>query len=131
LEGKVLLIDFDAKRKDEIKAVLLVIGNYLDYFCKAKIELVAFIKEIDLHTEDLLEKAFDQVVESSRDTDMVIIHFGTSVKRSDGKKIINRLKTLGVKVLVESVSNVLFEKADLVFDSMDPKLLQKVGRLYK
>jgi len=115
---KVLLIDYknDGLRgfTEELAALLDVYGFQVKKVYWAETESDSFLaSEFELNV--------DRAIETAKTVNVVFIHFG-SMPRGEASKILGRIKETGVKVIVSSVSPVLFEVADYVFPVSGPVL---------
>ena len=125
MEGKVLLIDFQITPNRLFIEMLhtWLSGNNFQVieFCPDNLD---FYKREDIRTKISIDKS----VELAKQVDVVFVHFG-SMQRVDAAEVLNRFKSTGAKVIVESVSSILFEAADYVF-FMDVKEMQENIKIF-
>lgn len=63
--------------------------------------------------EEITNEEADRLLEMAKEFDVVVLHLG-DIPRGRATGIIDELKALGVKTVVDSQSTLLFEKADAI-----------------
>jgi len=99
-----------------------------DYFAGAmivrgfKVEKIEWNKRWDSSKID--EEDINRVIETAKQFDVIILHLGDK-PRGKGADIISQIKRTSAKVIVDSVSPLLFEEADAVLS------LKSLDELYQ
>jgi len=131
MEGKVLLIDFSFRNgQRRLLGKIIRTGLVAEEFQVAMFDWEDF--NLYLWDDKSFESTIDRAIESSRDMDVVYVHFGIqNFPRGRFNEIVERFKKTGIKVVVESESTIGLENADYVFPlSVDKcKLVEELKRL--
>lgn len=94
-----------------------------------KVDKFEWKKTWDNFYEEIINQEADALLEKAKEFNVVVLHLG-DIPRGRAATIIDELKAIGVKIIVDSQSSLLFEKADAVLplESMD-ELVQIINAL--